>query len=114
MPNIVYVATSLDGFIARKDGGLDWLMEYPNPENSDYGFLSFMERIDGIIMDFTIIQTSRQMKKLSPRKIPETVFSHVHPGPRLRSWMTRVSELFPGIGVRNKRVPSKSPPVWKT
>lgn len=25
-------------------------MDYPNPEQSDYGFLSFMERIDGIIM----------------------------------------------------------------
>lgn len=50
MSNIVYIATSLDGFIARKDGNLDWLMEIPNPENSDYGFSSFLQRIDGIIM----------------------------------------------------------------
>lgn len=50
MSNIVYIATSLDGYIARKDGNLDWLMEIPNPEDSDFGFSSFMENIDGIIM----------------------------------------------------------------
>ena len=50
MANIVYIATSLDGFIARKDGSIDWLMEIPNPDNSDYGFSDFMKRIDGLIM----------------------------------------------------------------
>jgi len=50
MANIVYIAQSLDGFIARKDGNLDWLMEIPNPEESDYGFSDFINRVDGIIM----------------------------------------------------------------
>jgi dihydrofolate reductase len=50
MSNIVYIAASLDGFIARTDGSIDWLMEYPNPEKSDFGFASFLDRIDGIIM----------------------------------------------------------------
>lgn len=50
MANIVYIATSLDGYIARKDGNVDWLMEIPNPDNSDYGFSDFMKRIDGLIM----------------------------------------------------------------
>ena len=50
MANIVYIATSLDGYIARKDGNVDWLMEIPNPEKSDFGFSDFMKRIDGLIM----------------------------------------------------------------
>ncbi|MDF7822966.1 dihydrofolate reductase family protein [Pontiellaceae bacterium B12227] len=50
MANTVYIATSLDGFIAGPSGELDWLMEFPNPGNSDYGFAEFMERIDALVM----------------------------------------------------------------
>jgi len=60
MANTAYIATSLDGYIARKDGGIDWLTEIPNPEQSDYGFSAFMERMDGIVMGrntFELVQT---------------------------------------------------------
>jgi dihydrofolate reductase len=50
MANYVYIATSLDGFIADGDGGLDWLNEIPNPEKGDYGFAEFMRSIDAIVM----------------------------------------------------------------
>ena len=50
MSNCVYIATSLDGFIAAKDGGLDWLMEIPNPDKSDYGFADFIKRVDALVM----------------------------------------------------------------
>ena len=45
MFNTVYIATSMDGYIAREDGNIDWLMKLPNPDNSDYGFSVFLERI---------------------------------------------------------------------
>jgi dihydrofolate reductase len=63
MPNIVYIATSLDGFIARENGDLDWLMEIPNPDNNDYGFSSFMERIDGIVMGRKTFETVISFKE---------------------------------------------------
>ncbi|MBI9098779.1 MAG: dihydrofolate reductase [Spirochaetaceae bacterium] len=57
MSNIVYIATSLDGYIARKDGSIDWLREIPNPHNSDFGFNEFMEGVDAIIMGRNTFET---------------------------------------------------------
>ena len=42
---IYYVATSLDGFIARRDGSVDWLFT-----EGDYGYSAFYERIDALVM----------------------------------------------------------------
>lgn len=50
MTNYIYIATSLDGFIAGKDGDIGWLNEIPNPSNSDYGYAEFMDGIDALIM----------------------------------------------------------------
>lgn len=50
MPNIVYIATSLDGYIADKNNQLDWLHDVPNPDGSDLGFAEFMDRVDALIM----------------------------------------------------------------
>lgn len=45
----IYIASSIDGYIARKDGGLDWL-EYVHTGNEDYGFEKFMSSIDAVVM----------------------------------------------------------------
>ena len=50
MANYVYIATSLDGFIATPDGGVGWLDEIPNPDQSDFGYGEFMARVDAIVM----------------------------------------------------------------
>ena len=50
MTNYVFVGTSLDGYIAGKDGDLGWLNEIPNPSNSDYGYAEFFENIDALVM----------------------------------------------------------------
>ncbi|WP_411991908.1 dihydrofolate reductase family protein [Agarivorans sp. DSG3-1] len=50
MSNIVYIAVSLDGFIADKNGGLEWLESVPNPEGLDLGYNAFIESIDALVM----------------------------------------------------------------
>ncbi|RLC54787.1 MAG: dihydrofolate reductase [Candidatus Cloacimonadota bacterium] len=46
----LFIATTIDGFIARENGSLDWLNEIPNPENLDYGYGDFLAGIDVLIM----------------------------------------------------------------
>lgn len=46
----LYIATSIDGFIARPDGNLDWLMKYPINFETNYGYDSFYESIDTVVM----------------------------------------------------------------
>ncbi len=48
----VYIAASVDGFIARPDGDVDWLHrpEYSAPEAGDYGYEEFIASIDTLVM----------------------------------------------------------------
>ena len=50
----VYIATSVDGFIAKPDGNVDWLHTAGNLEadmgTEDMGFKAFMDSVDCMIM----------------------------------------------------------------
>lgn len=51
MPRIkLYIACSLDGYIAREDGSIDWLTKYENNPETDYGYSEFYASIGTVLM----------------------------------------------------------------
>ncbi|MFH2133980.1 MAG: dihydrofolate reductase family protein [Pseudomonadota bacterium] len=87
----VFVATSLDGFIARPDGSIDWLEKANEsvPSGEDCGYADFMSSVDVIVMgrntfekvltfadwpyeDKPVWVVSQTLKYL-PAHLPETV-----------------------------------------
>ena len=45
----VFIAVSVDGFISRVDGEIDWL-EWPGSEEEDHGYNHFVSSMDAIVM----------------------------------------------------------------
>lgn len=57
MSNRIYIATSLDGFIADKNGAIDWLDMIPMTEEVQSGFTDFMNTIDALVMGRNTFET---------------------------------------------------------
>jgi dihydrofolate reductase len=80
---IVYIATSADGFIARKDGGVDWL-DRPRTAG-DYGMGKFFKSIDTILWGrktYDMMLAFQKEGKETPasfRGIKNYAFSHRPP-----------------------------------
>jgi dihydrofolate reductase len=50
----VFIATSVDGFIARADGGLDWL---PDGDVEEHGYDAFMASVDALVIGRKTFET---------------------------------------------------------
>lgn len=56
----VFIATSLDGFIARENGDIDWLLEH-DQGGEDHGYNDFIRDIDAIVMGRGTYESARSM-----------------------------------------------------
>lgn len=74
--NKVFIATSLDGYIADENGGIDWLHSIPNPKNDDMGYNDFMSGVDAIIMGRTTFEIVCGFDIEWPYKVPVFVLSN--------------------------------------
>lgn len=69
----VFIATSLDGFISRKDGEIDWLLSRDDP-NEDHGYQDFIKDIDGLVMGRGSFETALNFDPW-PYDLPVVVLS---------------------------------------
>lgn len=85
--NHIFIATSLDGYIADKEGSIDYLHSIPNPTGDDMGYSKFMANIDAIIMGRTTFQTICSFDIEWPYHVPVFVLSNT---------LTEIPEAYKG------------------
>lgn len=56
MKTFVYIGTSLDGFIAKKNGNVDWIVSFAN-EEINQAYANFSSQIDAIVMGRNTFET---------------------------------------------------------
>ena len=73
--NSAFIATSLDGYIADKNGEIDWLYAIPNPDQLDMGYGEFSSGIDAILMGRNTFDTVCGFEVAWPYEKPVFVLS---------------------------------------
>lgn len=82
MPSVLkisaFIATSLDGFIARPDGNIDWLTDpaYEIPKQ-DFGYQIFMDSVDVLVMGRHTFEKVLTFEEWPYGTKPVVVLSHI-------------------------------------
>ena len=74
--NSVYIATSLDGYIADADNSIVFLDTFPIAEGTDMGYDTFMSNIDALLMGRKTFETVLGFGIEWPYTKPVFVWSH--------------------------------------
>lgn len=70
-----FCATSVDGYLARADGGLDWLDVPGAPDGEDYGYGAFVAQVDALVMGRRTYETVRGFDAWPYGDLPVRVLS---------------------------------------
>jgi dihydrofolate reductase len=76
----LFIASSLDGYIAHEDGGIKWLFH-----DEDYGYTPFLETVDTVIMGRTTFEDALRLTEAYPYEGKRTIVysktpeAHEHP-----------------------------------
>jgi dihydrofolate reductase len=74
--NSVFIATSIDGYIADVNGGIDWLDTIPEINDIDSGYEAFTSQIDALVMGRVTYETVLGFDIDWPYKKPVFVLSN--------------------------------------
>lgn len=75
----LYIATSVDGYVADVEGGVDWLEEYQAESDGDEdveGFSEFFDSVDCLVMGATTYEQVREFGEWPYSDKPTYVFTH--------------------------------------
>jgi dihydrofolate reductase len=72
---VLYIASSLDGFIASPDGGIDWLTSYGG-ESEDQSFNSLIQETGALVMGSATYEFHDTSEPWPFSDIPTWVFTH--------------------------------------
>lgn len=92
----VFIATSLDGFIARSNGSIDWLNEANKsvPPGEDCGYSKFMSDVDALVMGRNTFEQVLSFDSWPYGSTPVVVLS--------RRGISLPSSLPPSVSVSNE------------
>ena len=88
---IVHIATSVDGYIARPDGNLDWLTNRPAPTGF-YGLPKFMRTVDAKVLGRKTFDLSAKMGASFSGNDVHYVFSRQPPPPSVPAGVRFVTQ----------------------
>ena len=109
LKTIAYIACSMDGYIARPDGDIEWLTQIPNPEHSNYGYGDFLKTIDAVLLGRNTFELTTQFPEWpysKPVFVLSTTLRQLPPRFEgkvevLNGPLTRVLETLENRGITN-------------
>lgn len=99
----LYIATSLDGYIADAEGSVDWLEEFqtePDGEEDVEGYTEFFETVDCLVMGATTYEQVLSFGEWPYGDTPTYVFTHrsLSPATEAVQFVNReVTDLVPEL-----------------